>query len=195
MRGKLFYAEWLEWVRSAQKMRACFPASGHIMGLGVCRWITGDWFWLSAGARRLSFGSRAPFGWMRCWETLGHVLPLCYNAPPPPFLHLFAPYVVYRFAGRSLVSPIFLFFQPKFHRSLEAMYRDFVCLCVSFLSSFYFFFWLTLLSADLFRRASSVALQMVLTSRRSARHNKKYFSSYFQVCVILSIHRVKRWRC
>lgn len=102
---------------------------------------------------------------------------LCATTPPPipplpPFLHLFTPYVVYRFATRSLVSPIFPFFQPKFHRSLEAVYR-FVCFSPLLLSLF--FFWLTLLSADLFHRAGSVALWMVLTSCQSARHNKKYF--------------------
>lgn len=58
---------------------------------------------------------------------------LCATMPPrphslsPSLLHLFTPYVVYRFATRRLVSPIFLFFQPKCHCSLKAIYRGGGC--------------------------------------------------------------------
>lgn len=137
-----FHAEWLEWVRSAQKTRACFPASGRIMGLGVCRWVTGDWFWLSAGARRLSFGSRAPFGSMQCWETLGHVLPSCYNAapysPPPLLPPSVYPVCCLSFCHEKPRLTHISFLSAEISSFPRGSVSGFF-LFVSFLSSFFFF--------------------------------------------------------
>lgn len=127
-----FQAERLERVRTAQKMRACFflPAAAS--------W---DWVCVAESQATSSDLAAGPdvshSGLVLLLDGCGvgkrlAMCCLCATTPilPPPFLHLFTPYVVYRFATRSLVSPIFLFFQPKFHRSLEAVCCFFLFVCL-----------------------------------------------------------------